>query len=84
MPVKIRLETKGVCVVPRQHICVTVNPRGAHPEYVAIPEDGLGPPLIFDRIKKSWLNFHNERINGRLGFRFYDDLEGCAGYRSAE
>ena len=61
------------CEVPENHKPVTVNSTGRHPELLAIPVDGLGPPFIFDRIRRQWLNFHNERVAGKLGIRSYHE-----------
>lgn len=66
------------CIVPALHNAKTVNSKGKHPELLAVPEDGLGPPLIWDRVSRVWKNFHNERTNGKLGFKFCVDFEESA------
>ena len=58
---------------PENYNTLTINSHGVHPQLIAKPVDGLGPLLVYDRIKKDWINFWNARVKGV--FTFTDMLE---------
>jgi len=68
-PVEIQTD----CVLPENYYAKRINLKARNPLLIAVPEDGLGPPLIWSTVQKVWNNFWNERVLGRLLFKTYDE-----------
>ena len=67
------VEIEPGCMLPEYYYAKRVNSKGRNPLLMAIPEDGLGPPLIWSTVERVWNNFYNEHALGRFLFKTYDE-----------